>query len=294
MSRPDYTITWYRAYKDFVEGPNNANPFAAIAGHAPDQPWCATFRTAGHKSTGVAIPAGGGTASSMTNYYAYKRAGQLLDLSKDVPQMGDIFWLGAKSKVTAANPLGIDHEGSVWQHTSGTRFTSEEGNWGNKCASVTRDWTARGTSWVVGFARPKWDWATPTMLHLPADKTSYTQVVTAVPAAMTLSPSQSAAIYAATPGTLAVDGELGPKTITRWQQLLGVPADGAIGPVTTRAIQARLNKALGARLAVDGQMGSATIRALQAYLGTPQDGKISKPVSVLVKALQRRLNTGAF
>lgn len=103
---------------------------------------------------------------------------------------------------------------------------------------------------------------------------------------------------------LAVDGQLGPDTIRRWQQVMGTPVDGVISsPVSdlVKAVQRFLN-AHGAnpKLAVDGQgiaqdgHATKTIKALQAYLGTPQDGVLSRPVSECVQALQRRLNTGKF
>ncbi|MFG1602837.1 peptidoglycan-binding protein [Actinoplanes sp. NPDC049265] len=101
---------------------------------------------------------------------------------------------------------------------------------------------------------------------------------------------------------LPVDGVLGPKTISRWQRVMGTPVDGKISPNSelVKAVQRFLN-AHGAnpKLAVDGkgiaQNGKVThtIRALQRYLGTPTDGKLDKP-SDCIKALQRRLNTNRF
>lgn len=106
----------------------------------------------------------------------------------------------------------------------------------------------------------------------------------------------------AAPAKLDEDGGLGPLTIRRWQQVMGTPADGTISTPSAlvRAVQQHLNKAIKAGLVVDGvgirADGRAykTVRALQRYLGTPQDSKISVPVSTVVKALQRRLNTGRF
>lgn len=108
-------------------------------------------------------------------------------------------------------------------------------------------------------------------------------------------------------GRLDVDGVLGPKTITLWQQIMGTTVDGTISTPSelVRAVQTRLNAA-GARdqhgnvLDVDGvgiaQDGQAyrTVYALQVYLGTTRDGILSTPESEAVKALQARLNGGAF
>lgn len=104
------------------------------------------------------------------------------------------------------------------------------------------------------------------------------------------------------PLQLEVDGELGPKTIKRWQQVMGTPADGVITPgnsMLVAAVQRRLNE-FGYRLVVDGdgiyQNGkrSKTIGALQRYLKVPVDEYLSVPVSNTVKALQRRLNENKF
>ncbi len=105
------------------------------------------------------------------------------------------------------------------------------------------------------------------------------------------------------PGQLDVDGELGPATIRRWQQIMGTTADGIISRPRSSlvlAVQRHLNTAIGAGLAVDGdgivQDGNRyqTVAALQRYLGTPADGRLSAPKSMAVQALQRRLNTGRF
>lgn len=102
--------------------------------------------------------------------------------------------------------------------------------------------------------------------------------------------------------TLAVDGQLGPKTIARWQQVMGTPVDGKISETSdlVKAVQRRLNMNIAAGLVVDGkgirQDGRQykTVRALQRYLWTPQDGVMSVPVSEVVKAIQRQLNKNTF
>ncbi|WP_143194230.1 N-acetylmuramoyl-L-alanine amidase [Micromonospora sp. CB01531] len=106
----------------------------------------------------------------------------------------------------------------------------------------------------------------------------------------------------ATSGQLVVDGQLGPATITRWQQIMGTPVDGRITEPSAlvKAVQRHLNAKVRASLVVDGagicQDGRPykTVRALQRYLGTEQDGIMSMPVSAVVKAVQRRLNSGRF
>lgn len=285
MSRPAETLTWMRAYLGLAEGPNNAQPFAAMVGHTPNLAWCSTFRVAGHKSTGVSIPAGGATASSMTNYYAYKRAGLLVD-ANDI-QPGDIYWVASRNAATATNQLGINHEATVLQRLDGTRFVGIDGNWGDKVATPTRDYALGGASRIIGFARPQWTGQPVAIYNLPADRDTITMVnMPAVPSATQGAPVRTG---------LVADGVLGPATIRALQSALGgLAVDGEWGPATTRALQAKLNKAIGAKLAVDGVFGPASVRALQAYLGTPRDGVISRPVSTVIKVLQQRLSAATF
>lgn len=102
---------------------------------------------------------------------------------------------------------------------------------------------------------------------------------------------------------LEVDGELGPKTIRRWQQVMGTPVDGVIDPERSSlvaAVQAKLKSTVDSALKIDGQgiyqngRVYRTAFALQRYLKSPVDGRISTPTSQVIKALQRRLNEGKF
>ena len=109
---------------------------------------------------------------------------------------------------------------------------------------------------------------------------------------------------------ISVDGKWGKETTRALQKALGTPVDGIIsrqlknhvtqalygstvhfgrgGSPMVRALQ----KKVGAK--VDGYLGPETVRRLQRYLGTPVDGVISRPSSVMVRELQRRLNQGKF
>src|SRR5690606_34742551 len=109
--------------------------------------------------------------------------------------------------------------------------------------------------------------------------------------------------------SISVDGKWGKETTRALQKALGTPADGIIsrqlknhvtqalyncvhfgsgGSPMVRALQ----KKVGAK--VDGYLGPETVRKTQQYLGTPVDGVISRPSSVMVRELQRRLNHGKF
>jgi hypothetical protein len=105
------------------------------------------------------------------------------------------------------------------------------------------------------------------------------------------------------PEKLAVDGALGPKTIRRWQQVMGTPVDGKISENSSlvKAVQTVLKKKVDDRLVVDGDGNSLdfgvsrkTVGALQRYLKVPVTQKISSTNSQTIKALQRRLNEGRF
>lgn len=63
---------------------------------------------------------------------------------------------------------------------------------------------------------------------------------------------------------------------------------GSKGSPTVRALQRKVGASQ------DGKLGPATVRALQKHLGTPVDGVISRPSSMVVKELQKRLNNGTF
>lgn len=100
---------------------------------------------------------------------------------------------------------------------------------------------------------------------------------------------------------LAVDGKLGPGTITEWQIINRTPVDGRISvpSLLVKAVQTFLNKQ-GEHLVRDGKgiqpnLRSSygptnTIRALQRYYGTPVDGILSQGNSSVVRALQSAIN----
>jgi len=105
------------------------------------------------------------------------------------------------------------------------------------------------------------------------------------------------------PDSLIVDGSLGPKTISRWQRFMRTPVDGIIShpnSALVRAVQTRLKATVDRNLVIDGfgieQNGHRykTVGALQRYLGSPVDEIMSYPESLVVKALQRRLNENRF
>lgn len=115
----------------------------------------------------------------------------------------------------------------------------------------------------------------------------------------------------ASTGALAVDGNVGPATVRRWQQVMGTAVDGVIsgqqvpdgrtyarpaidssvvrygagGSDLIRAVQRRLG------CGVDGLLGPATIRAIQAHYGLEQDASFGPGTA---RALQTALNQNRF
>lgn len=112
-------------------------------------------------------------------------------------------------------------------------------------------------------------------------------------------------------GMLAVDGNVGPATVRRWQQVMGTTVDGIIsgqlvpdektywrpaidssvvqydgtGSDLIRAVQ----KTLGC--GVDGLLGPATIKAIQAHYNLTQDASFGPATA---RALQTALNNNRF
>ena len=102
--------------------------------------------------------------------------------------------------------------------------------------------------------------------------------------------------------TLEVDGELGPHTVSRLQEVLKnnynawgfdapLEVDGDLGKNTVRALQRVLNQEAGAKLQEDGALGPKTIKALQTRLGVKVDGTVGPQT---IKALQDRLNANTL
>jgi len=113
-----------------------------------------------------------------------------------------------------------------------------------------------------------------------------------------------------TTGRLDENGILDSATVIRWQEIMGTLVDGIISGQSTvnkkrhqastairygsggsslvRAVQKKLGKN------VDGQLEVNTINAIQKHLGAQVDGYFSAKPSEMVRALQKRLNTGKF
>lgn len=188
-------------------------------------------------------------------------------------QPGDqyyIDWGGEKGNISL-----VDHTGTVEKVNGDGTFYGLEGNFQDKLQRVLRD-----NAYVVGYVR--FNWAALSSSPSPTPNPTPPPVVQ---------------------DFLTVDGELGPKTIAKWQHIMGTPVDGVIDPgysLLVVAVQRKLQNTVDASLQVDGQgiyqngHPYKTVGALQRYLKSPVDQVMSTPISTVVKALQRRLNEGWF
>jgi hypothetical protein len=109
------------------------------------------------------------------------------------------------------------------------------------------------------------------------------KAVTRSATASTVSRSTTRKVVAAT-GKLAVDGALGPLTTRAIQRWVGIPQNGLLGRTCAKALQRKV----GAK--PDGAIGPRTVRALQIKIGARQDGARHLS-SATVSALQAYLNT---
>jgi hypothetical protein len=85
-------------------------------------------------------------------------------------------------------------------------------------------------------------------------------------------------------GKLAVDGAMGPMTTRAIQRWVGTTPDGAFGPMSRKALQRKVGAT------PDGAIGPATIGALQTRIGARRDGARNLS-SATVSALQTYLNS---
>ncbi len=117
-------LAWYahEAKIGYREKPVNLTKYAAMAGHANGEPWCATFGVAGAHETGLALPDGADTASCALNEVSFKRAGRL----SATPHLGDfgfVYFPNMKPRPRVA------HQVFVWKISSDGRWVfTIEGN----------------------------------------------------------------------------------------------------------------------------------------------------------------------
>ena len=173
---------------------------------------------------------------------------------------------------------GLQFSGSTWNGFGGTRYASRAhlASKSEQIATAQRVLAAQGPgAWPTcsrraGLTRANGGAATVAPARTMTVSRSTTRTAIAVPA-------RRAA------GKLAVDGAMGPMTTRAIQRWVGTTPDGAFGPMSKRALQRKVG------VTPDGAIGPRTIRALQVKIGARRDGARHLS-STTVSALQRYLN----
>ncbi|MGX7199231.1 CHAP domain-containing protein [Enterococcus nangangensis] len=265
--------------------------------------WCATFVSF------VGIEAGApdlyGRECGVERFIdIFKDKGIWLEDGTITPKVGDIICYNWDDG-TQPNDGYADHIGFV-ESVSGGLVTAIEGN---KNDSVQRRTISVGAGNIRGYARPNYSGGgNPAPAPIPSksiaeiakevmdgnwgndpERSQKLKAAGYDAEAVRAEVNRLSGKPAVAPSTpqITVDGYWGNATTKRIQQVLGVTADGLVGPNTYKAIQ----KAVG--VTADGIIGPNTIKAMQRHFGTPVDGRIDKP-SMVVKAMQKRLNQGKF
>lgn len=234
----------------FIEGPkNNENPYAAVAGHANFQPWCASFVAACCERAGVKIPNTSAYTPTMAN--GFKQQGRYY---KTGPQRGDIlffFW---------PNMGRIAHVGIVESVNADGSVNTIEGNTngkGSRTGGMVINLVRRAN--IDGYGRPEF----------AAAAVEPTPVVKPAPVAPKPAPKPAPA-KKANPHAKPVLTKARPvltasarKTVaeTRYVQwAVKAVADGQWGAKTTAAVKA-FQKSKG--LTADAQVGPKTLAEME-------------------------------
>ncbi|GAA3568028.1 hypothetical protein [Kribbella ginsengisoli] len=144
-------LTWAAAQVRTMEKPlgSNKNPYAAKAGHANGQAWCATFLVAGWKINKVPLVAGTDTAFTPSMQAGFKNAGKLFNS----PRAGDVGFLFDKDLGRIAHVFFVERvEGDFVKSIEGN--TNLDGSrTGVGVFRHSRRWTG-GATMIRGFGRP--------------------------------------------------------------------------------------------------------------------------------------------
>lgn len=153
MASPNDFIGMARRSVGMTETPVNRTPFAAIAGHANGQPWCATYVVATARQIGLRLPSESAYTPTMAD--GFKRAG----LFTQTPQPGDVGFVDFPGD----NKTRVQHVAIV-ERVVGDTIATVEGNTssGVRGSQDNGGMVAermRPRSIFVGFGRPPFDQA---------------------------------------------------------------------------------------------------------------------------------------
>jgi hypothetical protein len=244
-------LTWAAHQVGTREKPEGSNdqPFAAIAGHANGQAWCATFLVAGWKANDVPLVPGTNSARASTMHDAFKNAGRLFEQ----PRGGDVGHKFVESEGRIGHVFFVEKVVGDFVQTIEGNTNLDGSATGIGVFRLRRRWRHGPTS-IRGFGRPMYD-AQQTLTLTKA--VSLANMIDAAkldpPAAdgATSHPDDVKIVEAAlmAEGLLspkfAKDGSFGTVTITaysQWQKMQGFKgkdADGIPGRSTLKALGGR-------------------------------------------------------
>lgn len=236
-------LTWAAAQVRTMEKPlgSNKNPYAAKAGHANGQAWCATFLVAGWKVNKVPLVPGTNSAFTPSMQNGFKNAGKLFNS----PRAGDVGFLFDKDLNRIAHVFFVEKVEGDFVKTIEGNTNMDGSRTGVGVFRHSRRWTG-GTTMIRGFGRPNYQAppaggrgkppAVPTVslaaviaaarhdAPAPDGATSHPAAVRIVEAALMAEGLLSS--------TFAKDGSFGTVTIKaygQWQRKLGFSGDDADG-----------------------------------------------------------------
>lgn len=144
-------LTWAAAQVRTMENPlgSNKNPYAAKAGHANGQAWCATFLVAGWKINKVPVVAGTDTAFTPSMQTGFKNAGRLFNS----PRAGDVGFLFDKKLGRIAHVFFVERVEGDFVKTIEGNTNLDGSRTGVGVFRHSRRWTG-GATMIRGFGRP--------------------------------------------------------------------------------------------------------------------------------------------
>ena len=159
MATAEAFLTCLRTYVGQTEAPprSNRQPFAAKAGHADGQPWCASFVVACAREVGITLPSESAYTPTMAD--GFRRAGRWFQ----DPQPGDLGFVDFPND----NKTRIQHvvvvtavEGSNVRTVEGNTCSTARGSQDNGGGVYER---VRPRRWIVGYGRPAFGNSAPTL-----------------------------------------------------------------------------------------------------------------------------------
>jgi len=183
---------------------------------------------------------------------------------------------------------GLQFSSSTWKSSGGTSFAAraDQATRAEQILTAQHVLASQGPgAWPTCGARAGLTRANGAASATPSPVSVAPKVV-AIPRSTTVSTvSRSTTRKAVTASKkLAVDGAMGPLTTRAIQRWVGVPANGLLGRTTAKALQRKVG------VTTDGAIGPLTIRAIQIKVGAHQDSARHLS-SQTVSALQAYLNS---